>query len=101
MNNEKDQLIQNANFIIEKKLGISYEEFKKLDFDDQQRLIKEYHKKNPSNDSGTTMVMIGSGEHAMFKEVKKGEKVMINNGNFINAGLSLEQSKTKRLKKVM
>lgn len=33
----------NKNFI--KTLGISFDEFDKFDFDEQQRLIGEYHKK--------------------------------------------------------
>lgn len=62
---------------IERMLGIKYEEFEKLDFDDQQKIIKEYHKNNPKKATNTKKVMIGNGEHATFVDVEKGENILI------------------------
>lgn len=62
-------------------LGMSYDEFKELDTDDQQRLIKEYHKKHPVKKSDTEIVMIGSGENALFLRKKKGERILITSGD--------------------
>lgn len=49
---------------IEKKLGISYEEFEQLDFNEQQKLIKHIKKKRKGKPNRT--IMIGTGEHATF-----------------------------------
>jgi hypothetical protein len=80
---------------IEKKLFISYENFDKLDFDEQRRLIKQYHKKNPSKKSNTIIEMIGSGENSTFIKVKKGEKIMLSDGTFVEAGLTEEESRQR------
>ena len=73
-------------------IGISYDEFEKLDFDKQQELIRNYHKKN-SKSKEYSIEMIGSGEHSIFIKVKKGKKVMINSGTVIETGLMLEEAK--------
>ena len=39
---------RNIESSIENALGIKYEEYKQLNYDEQQRLIAEYHKKNNS-----------------------------------------------------
>lgn len=84
---------------IDKKIrdafGISYEEYSMLDFDEQQKLMQEYYKKMPSKNKGNKVtVMFGSGEHAIFTKVKRGEKVMIDDGTIVEAGLTLEESQT-------
>ena len=38
-------------------------------------------------------MMIGSGEHSTFIKVKKGERVMLSDGTFVEAGLTPEKSK--------
>lgn len=81
-------------------LGISYDEFDKLDFDYQQKIIREYHQKNfKSRAKGKNLhVMIGNGEHSIFIKVKKGERVMIGFGEyscFVEAGLTPEESRIR------
>lgn len=81
-------------------LGISYDEFDKLDFDYQQRIIRKYYKKKfKSRAKGKTIhTMIGNGEHSIFIKVKKGERVMIGFGEyscFVEAGLTLEKSRIR------
>lgn len=79
-------------------LGISYDEFDKLDLEEQKRIIREYHKKNSKVKGKDTRVMIGNGEHSTFIKVKKGKRVMIGSGEnscFIEAGLTLEESRTR------
>lgn len=79
-------------------LGISYDEFDKLDFDEQQKIIRQYHKKNSKSKDKSSFVMIGSGEHSTFIRVKNGEKVMIGSGEhscFVEAGLTPEEERIK------
>jgi len=97
------ELSDEVKSIIDRKIrntfGISYEEYSRLDFDEQQKLMQEYYKKIPSKNKGNKVtVMFGRGEHAIFTKVKCGEKVMINDGTIIEAGLTLEESQ-KRLEK--
>ena len=40
-------------------------------------------------------MLIGSGEHSTFIKVKKGEKVMLSDGTFVEAGLTPEESKRR------
>lgn len=74
-------------------LGISYDEYEKLDFDEQQRLMSEYHKNHP-NKSKEVTVMIGGGDESIFIKVPRGEKVLTPNGYFI-AGETLEENRKK------
>ena len=77
-------------------LGISYEEYEQLDFDEQQKLIAMHRKKPKRNNSSEVTIMIGSGEHSTFTEVKKGEIVMIGSGEdscFARAGISPEEER--------
>lgn len=74
-------------------LGLSLEEFRLLSYDEQQEVLKEYHKKHPKKKSDEVHVMLGSGEHATFIKVKRGERVLINSGDhsfFIRAGETAE-----------
>ena len=94
-----DEVKRTIDRKIRDAFGISYEEYSMLDFDKQQRLMQEYYKKMQSKTKGNKVtVMFGSGEHAIFIKVKRGEKVMINDGTIIEAGLTLEESQ-KRLEK--
>lgn len=81
----------NKDFI--RMLGISYDEFDKLDFDEQQRLISEYHKKHPNKDKDT-LVMIGGGDESIFIRMPKGKKILTPDGYFI-AGETLEDNKKR------
>ena len=80
---------KNINYAFKEKLGITYDEFEKLDIDEQQKLIKEQRKNNKKEEYIT--MMIGSGEHSAFIKVKKGEKVMLNDGTFVIAGSTPEE----------
>lgn len=93
----KPQTFDNISKAIESTLGIPYEEFIKLDYEEQQRLLSEHSKKHKNIKSDEYVyVMVGYGEFATFIKVKKGEKVMVRYGNIIEAGLTREEEK-KRL----
>jgi hypothetical protein len=94
-NNMADENETSKKNRLEQMLGISYQEFEKLDYDEQQKLLKQYRKTHPRKKSSETTVMIGSGEHATFIKVKKGEKIMLDDGTFVEAGLTLEEEKQR------
>ena len=54
---------------------MSYDEYEKLDFDEQQKVMNEYHKRHP-NKSKTTTVMIGGGDDSLFIKTSKGKKIL-------------------------
>jgi len=92
----KQETLDNISKTIERKLGIPYEEFDKLDFDEQQRLLSEYRKKHKKKKSDEYVdVMVGYGEFSSFVKVRKGEKVMIRYGNIIEAGLTREEEQQR------
>lgn len=94
-----EETMKNNNEALIKNLGISYQEFEKLDYDEYQKLILEHKKKNHKRSSKKLIpVMIGTGEHSTFIYVKKGERVMIDDGSFIVAGMTLEEER-KELEK--
>ena len=72
---------RNINEHFQKTLGMSYDEFNELDTDLQQRLIREYHEKYPTKKKDTELVMIGSGENAIFVRRKIGERILITSGD--------------------
>ncbi len=82
---------KNINETIKRELRISYDEFELLDFDEQQELIEKNRRKKKSN-SENLKVMIGSGEHAIFVNKKLGERYMLDDGTFVIAGDTPEQS---------
>lgn len=89
---------ENINNILLNTLGINYEEFDNLDFDEQQKIIRQYHKINSKSKCKNSFVMIGNGEHSTFIKVKNGEKIMIGSGEhscFVEAGLTPEEEKMK------
>lgn len=79
----------------ERELGIPYEEFDKLDCDKQHKILQTHKKNIKSTKKGEVLMMIGSGEHSTFIKVKKGERVILNDGTFVGAGLTLEESKRR------
>lgn len=89
------EIMEKINNDIYRVTGMSYDEFSKLDFDEQQKLIKEYHKKNNKRiffrKKENCSVMIGSGEETMFVKVKKGTKVMLFDGTVVDAGITLDE----------
>lgn len=84
------------NDLLLKTLGISYDDYEKLDFDEQQKLLNYYHKQSfKLSKNNLVTVMISGGDQPIFVKVPKGEKIITTNGNII-AGESLEENK-KRL----
>ena len=83
----------NVNEILLNTIGMSYDEYEQLDFDEQQKILTEYHKKHP-NKSKTTTVMIGGGDSSLFIRVNKGNKILTTNGYYI-AGETLEENKER------
>lgn len=92
----KPETKQHIKETIERELGVPYEVFIELDFDDQQKLIKKHKKKKKRNNQDEVIMMIGEGEHSIFTKVKKGELVMIGSGEhsiFVKAGVTPEEEK--------
>jgi len=73
---------------LKSKLGITYDEFELLDFDEQQRLIeKNSQEMKKNNKKKYVIVMIGSGEEAIFIRKKRGERhLMLSDCTYIKAG---------------
>ena len=84
-----------AKDFLERELGISYEEFDKLDCDEQHKILQAHKKILKPTKKGKVIMLIGSGEHSTFIKVKKGERVMLNDGTFVEAGLTPEESKRR------
>ncbi len=80
---------------IEKELGISYEEFVQFDYDEQYKLIQSHRKNTKTKSEEDVLIMVGSGVHSTFVKVKKGEKVMIDGGTVIEAGLTSEEARQR------
>ena len=93
----------NIKKIIENALGISYEEFEKMDFDEQQKLIAMCSKNIKRQNCDEVIAMIGSGENTLFTKVKKGERIMVGTGEdscFVRAGISSEEAKQELNNKI-
>jgi len=84
-----------AKDFLERELGIPYEEFDELDYDEQHKILQAHKKSLKSTKKDKVLMMIGSGEHATFIKVKKGEKVMLSDGTFVEAGLTPQESKRR------
>lgn len=78
---------------LEKKLGIPYEEFEKLDYDEQHKILQAHKKILKAHKKNEALMMIGSGEHSTFIKVKEGERVMLSDGTFVRAGITQEDLK--------
>lgn len=83
-----------AKDFLERELGIPYEEFDKLDCDEQHKILKA-HKRILKKNKEEVMMMIGSGEDSTFIKVKKGKKIMLSDGMFVGAGLTQEESERR------
>ena len=88
---------EHINKSFKQELGISYDEFELLDFDEQQRLIEKVRKNNKRKKSNRddVTVMIGSGEHAIFVKMKRGQRYMLDDGTFVEAGDTPSQSRNR------
>lgn len=89
-----EEIRNNINQTFKRELGISYDEFELLDFDEQQKLIEQNRKRKKSR-SDDIIVMIGSGEHSIFVKKKRGERYMLDDGTFVIAGDTPEQSRNR------
>lgn len=85
---------ENINKTFKRELGMSYDEFELLDYYEQQRLMEENRKKKKIN-RNDVKVMIGSGKHAIFVNKKRGERYMFDDGTFVIAGDTPEQSRNR------
>lgn len=83
-----------AKDFLERELGIPYEEFDKLDCDEQHKILKA-HKRILKKNKEEVLMMIGSGEDSAFIKVKKGKKIMLSDGTFVGAGLTQEESERR------
>lgn len=59
------------------------------------KFFKHIKKILKSTKKDEVIMMIGSGEHSTFIKVKKGERVMLSGGTFVEAGLTPEESKRR------
>lgn len=84
-----------AKDLLERELGIPYEEFDKLDCDEQHKILQAHKKILKPTKKDEVLMMIGSGEYSIFIKVKKGERVMLSDGTFVEAGLTPEESKRR------
>lgn len=82
------------NESIKRELGITYDEFGLLDFDEQQRLIEKNRQKKKKKGNYVT-VMIGSGGDAIFVRKKCGERYMLSDGTFVIAGDTPKESRQR------
>ena len=90
-----DQIKKIIDEKLQRNLGMSYEEYSNLDFDEQQKLMKMYHEKKQRKKSKNVLVMIGTGENATFIKVKRGDKVMLFDGTMVEAGETPEEYQDK------
>ena len=84
-----------AKDFLERELGIPYEEFDKLDCDEQHKILQVHKKILKPTKKDEVLMMIGSGEHSIFIKVKKSERVILSDGTFVEAGLTPEESKRR------
>ena len=93
---KENKIVEGTNRTLIRELGIPYDIFEQLDFDEQQKLI-EYNrrKKRKKSKSNMVAVMIGSGEDAIFVKKKRGERYMLADGTFVRAGDTPEESRAR------
>ena len=91
----KKTALEKSKDFLEKELGIPYQEFDKLDCDEQHKILQAHKNILKSTKKDEVIMMIGSGEHSTFIKVKKGERVMLSGGTFVEAGLTPEESKRR------
>lgn len=77
---------------------INNEEFKKLDFEEQQNIINQYRKNNQEKLNNRTTEMIGSEEHSAF--IKNKKKIMLDDGTIVKTGLSFEEEQQNMYDKI-
>lgn len=91
----KPEILDKISANIEDTIGMTYIEFNKLNFDEQQRIIQCYRQKKKQSKDETVRVMIGSGEDAIFIKKKRKERYMLDDGTFVKVGDTLEESRAR------
>ena len=89
-----DNLRNRADDKFEKKFGMTYEEFNKLSFDEQRKIV-ESNRKNRKKDEDTSSVMVGYGDNSVVTDVHKGDEVIVRYGNVVETGLTREETKER------
>ena len=80
----------------EEGFGMLYDEFYKLDIDEQQWLISKFRENSNRKKDNKVTAIFGSCEQPFISEVKKGETVMVGSGEdscFVRAGVTPEESR--------
>ena len=90
---EENKIVERTNRTLIRELGIPYDIFEQLDFDEQQKLIE--HNRRKKSKSNMVAVRIGSGEDAIFVKKKRGERYMLADGTFVRAGDTPEESRAR------
>ena len=88
-----DQIMENIDKKVRETLGMTYEEYDKLDFDEQQELWKKYRKKNKLED--IAVVITSYGDNSIFAKVKKGEYVMVKSEDIVLTSFTREEEKRR------
>ena len=89
-----DEVKESIDKKLNSTLGMSYEEFKLFDFDEQQTLLSNCRSKKLM-----VRVMVGSGEDAFFISVKRGTRIKTPDG-YIIAGDTEEEYRLREEKRV-
>ena len=93
---KENKIIEQVDKDLIRELGISYDIFEQLDYDEQQKIIQQHRQqKKKESKSDTVTVMIGSGEDSIFVKKKRGERYMLSDGTFVIAGDTPEESKAR------
>ena len=93
---EENKIVEGTNRSLVRELGIPYDIFEQLDFDEQQKLIEHNRrKKRKKSNSDMVTVMIGSREDAIFVKKKRGERYMLADGTFVRVGDTPEESRAR------
>ncbi len=90
----QQKTLDSINSTLLSTIGLTYSEYEKLDFDEQQELIRKYHESNKKKNKNRKghLVMFGAGENSIFMEIEKGKKVMINDGIIMEVGLDSKEN---------
>jgi len=93
MNDKIREIINNS---MKRELGMTYDEFEMLNFDEQQRLIEQNRqRKRKKCKTNKVRLMVGSGEHSILVTKKRGERYILSDGTFVRAGDTPEESRAR------
>lgn len=97
----KDKIREIINNSMKRELGMTYDEFEMLNFDEQQRLIEQNRqRKRKKCKSNKVRLMVGSGEHSILVTKKRGERYILSDGTLVIAGDTPEESRERLEKKL-